>query len=54
MDGYISKIAFGPQVPYHTLNQEEANIINHCSANNIKITKMANKSVEPTPSSLVI
>lgn len=43
MDGYISEITFGPNVPEHTLNQVEANIINHCKSNNIRIVKMANK-----------
>ena len=41
MDGFISEVIFGPKVPAHTLNQLEANIINHCSSNNIKIIKMA-------------
>ena len=40
MDGYISEVTFGPQVPAHTLNQVEANIVNHCKNNNIKITKL--------------
>jgi hypothetical protein len=40
IDGYISEITFGAQVPEHTLKQVEANIVNHCKANNIKITKL--------------
>ncbi len=40
IDGYISEITFGAQVPAHTLKQMEANIIKHCDANNIKITKL--------------
>jgi len=38
MDAYISEVIFGPNVPAHTLKQVEANIINHCRSNNIKIT----------------
>jgi len=45
MDGYISEVIFGPNVPEHTLNQVKANIVNHCSSNNIRITKMANKPI---------
>jgi len=44
MDGYISEVTFGPNVPAYTLNQLETNIVNHCSSNNIRITKMANKA----------
>ncbi len=40
IDGYISEITFGAQVPEHTLKQVEANIVNHCKANDIKITKL--------------
>lgn len=42
IDGYISEVTFGAQVPEHTLKQVEANIVNHCKANNIKITKHRN------------
>ena len=42
MDGFISEVTFGPNVPAHTLNQVEANIINHCSSNKIRIIKLAN------------
>jgi hypothetical protein len=40
IDGYISEITFGTHVPAHTLKQVEANIVNHCNANNIRITKL--------------
>lgn len=40
INGYISEVTFGAQVPKHTLKQVEANIVNHCKANNIKITKL--------------
>lgn len=45
IDGYISEVIFGPNVPEHTLNQVEANIVDHCSSNNIRIVKMSNKSI---------
>jgi len=44
MDGYISEVTFGPNVPASTLNQLESNIVQHCSSNNIRITKMVNKA----------
>lgn len=40
LDGYISEITFGTHVQADTLKQVEGNIINHCNANNIKITKL--------------
>jgi len=40
LDGYISEITFGTNVQADTLGQVEGNIINHCNANNIKITKI--------------
>ena len=40
INGYISEIAFGAKVPASTLEQVVANIANHCSANNIKITRL--------------
>lgn len=40
IDGYISEVTFGAHVPTHTFEQINANIINHCNANNIKITKL--------------
>ena len=45
LDGYISEITFGPQVPAHTLNKVEANIVKYCCDNNIRIIKMANKPI---------
>lgn len=45
MDGYISEVTFGPNVPVHTLNQVETKIVNHCRSNNIRITKMANNPI---------
>ena len=45
VDGYISEITFGANVPPHTLEQVEANIIKHCSSNNIKIIKLANTTL---------
>jgi hypothetical protein len=42
IDGFISEVTFGPNIPAQTLNQVEANIINHCDSNNIRIVKMAN------------
>jgi len=40
LDGYISEITFGANVQADTLRQVEGNIINHCNAKNIKITKI--------------
>ena len=40
IDGYISEITFGTHVPARTFKQVEASIINHCRANNIKITTL--------------
>lgn len=40
IDGYISEITFGTHVQPDTFKRVEANIINHCNANNIKITKL--------------
>lgn len=42
-DGHISEVTFGPNVPTHTLEKLEADIANHCSANNIRITKLSSK-----------
>ena len=42
LDGYISELIFGPNVPEYILSQIEANIADHCSSNKIRITKMAN------------
>ena len=42
LDGYISEIIFGPNVPEYMLSQIEANIDDHCNSNKIIITKMAN------------
>lgn len=39
-DGHMSEVTFGPHVPAHTLEQLVARIANHCSANNIRITKL--------------
>jgi hypothetical protein len=40
LDGHISEVTFGPCVPAHTLEQLAARIARHCSANNIRITKL--------------
>ncbi len=40
IDGYISEITFGTHVQADTFRQVETNIINHCNANNITITKL--------------
>lgn len=40
IDGYISEVTFGTHVPIHIFKQINANIIEHCNANNIKITKL--------------
>ena len=40
IDGYISEITFGTLVQADTLKQVEANIIDHCNAKKIKITKL--------------
>jgi hypothetical protein len=40
IDGYISEVSFGAQVPAHILEQVEANIVKHCNTNNIRITKL--------------
>lgn len=40
IDGYISEITFGTHVQADTFKQVAAKIINHCNANNIKITKL--------------
>jgi len=42
MEGDISEVTFGPNIPAYTLNQLESTIANHCYSNNIRITKMAN------------
>lgn len=39
IDGYISEVTFGSQVPAHTFKQVLAKIVNHCSKNNIRITR---------------
>ena len=39
IDGRITEITLGNQVPTHTIEQVEVNIINHCRANCIKIIK---------------
>ena len=39
IDGRITEITLGNQVPTHTIEQVEVNIINHCRANGIKIIK---------------
>jgi hypothetical protein len=38
--GHITEIIFGADVPVRSLNLIEANIIRHCNANNIEITKI--------------
>jgi hypothetical protein len=40
LDGYISEVTFGAQVPENTFKQVKVNIFNHCKTNNIKITKL--------------
>lgn len=40
LDGYISEVTFGPNVPTHTLEKLVAHIANHCSTNNIRITQL--------------
>jgi hypothetical protein len=40
IDGHITEITFGTNVPAHTLKQVTANIVRHCNATNIKITKL--------------
>ncbi len=42
-DGHISEVTFGPNVPTHTLEKLVAHIANHCTANNIGITKLSSK-----------
>jgi hypothetical protein len=40
IDGRITEITLGAHVPVHTMEQVEASIIDHCKANDIKITKL--------------
>lgn len=40
IDGHITEIIFGSKVPVSSLERIVANIIRHCNANNIKITKL--------------
>jgi hypothetical protein len=40
MDGYVSEVIFGAHVPAHTLKRVMANIVDHCSVNNIRIPKL--------------
>lgn len=40
IEGRITKITFGPNVPAHTWEHVEANIRKHCKASNIIITKL--------------
>lgn len=40
IDGYISEVSFGAQVPTDTLKQVKAKIVKHCNTNNIRITKL--------------
>jgi len=40
IDGYISEVLFGAQVPADTLKQVKAKIVKHCNTNNIRITKL--------------
>lgn len=40
IDGYITEITLGNRVPPHTVQQVEANIVDHCKANGITIKKL--------------
>lgn len=40
IDGRITEITFGPNVPAHTWKQIGTNIVKYCKANDIKITKL--------------
>lgn len=40
IDGRITEITLGAHVPAHTIEQVEASIVEHCSANGITITKL--------------
>lgn len=40
IDGDISEVSFGAQVPADTLEQVKAKIVKHCNTNNIRITKL--------------
>jgi hypothetical protein len=40
IDGSISEVLFGAQVPTHISEQVEANIVKHCNTNDIRITKL--------------
>lgn len=40
-DGQISEVTFGPNVPTYTFEKLAACIANHCSVNNIRITKLS-------------
>lgn len=39
IDGHITEITLGDKVPPHTIEQVEANIVDHCKANGITIKK---------------
>lgn len=40
LEGHISEVIFGPNVPAHIAKQLETRIANHCRANNIRIKKL--------------
>lgn len=40
IDGHITEITLGNHVPPHTIQQVEANIVDHCKANGITIKKL--------------
>lgn len=48
LDGHISEVTFGPCVPAHILEQLEARIDSHCSANNIRIKKLKGLTIAST------
>lgn len=45
LDGHISELTFGPSVPAHVLEQLEARIASHCSANKISIKKLKGPTI---------
>jgi hypothetical protein len=45
LDGYISEITFGPEVPAETQAENTAHIAEHCSANNIDISQLSSRDL---------